>query len=174
MTMSCILAPLAGSKWYFNYSYTCGNTCIGLIYTSFDPSLEIVSVREIFKNLYPNGPSDEFSFWVHIKLSLLPQPLMDVQPYCQGSQCLATLRPSLEISIVLILQTMKELSSSYDSTTSLFFIHYSASPTSRLLVFLFTDHTVLRIPQLHGLARKKIFALMQQKQHSSDIALTVK
>ena len=39
MTMSSILAPLAGSKWYFNYSYTCGNTCIGLIYASFDPSL---------------------------------------------------------------------------------------------------------------------------------------
>ena len=65
MTMSCILAllcPLAGSKWYFNYSYTCGNTCIGLIYASFDPSLDIVSVEEIFKNLYPNDPSDEFFF----------------------------------------------------------------------------------------------------------------
>ena len=70
MTISCILAPPAGSKWYFNYSYTCGNTCIGLIYASFDPSLEIVSVREIFKNLYPNGPSDEIFFCVHTNMSI--------------------------------------------------------------------------------------------------------
>ena len=65
--MSCILAlfcPLAGSKWYFNYSYTCYNTWVRVIYASFDPSLEIVSVREIFKNLYPNDPSDKNFFWV--------------------------------------------------------------------------------------------------------------
>ena len=70
MTMSCILAlfcPLAGSKWYFNYSYTYSNTCIGVIYTSFDPSLEIVSVREMFKNLYPKDPSDENFFGRYIK-----------------------------------------------------------------------------------------------------------
>ena len=67
LTMSCILAlfcPLAGSKWYFNYSYTCQNTWVRVIYASFDPSLEIVSVREIFKNLYPNDPSDKNFFWV--------------------------------------------------------------------------------------------------------------
>ena len=29
---------------------------------SFDPSVEMVSVREIFKNLYPNDPSDENLF----------------------------------------------------------------------------------------------------------------
>ena len=61
MTMSCILAllfPLAVSKWYFYCSFACGNTCIVLIYASFAPSLEIVSVREIIKNLYPNDPSD--------------------------------------------------------------------------------------------------------------------
>ena len=52
MTMSCILASLAGSKWYFDYSCICGNTCTGLIYASFDPSGDI--------KIYPNDPSDEF------------------------------------------------------------------------------------------------------------------
>ena len=54
MTMSCILASLAGSKWYFDYSCICGNTCTGLIYASFDPSGDI--------KIYPNDPSDEFFF----------------------------------------------------------------------------------------------------------------
>ena len=42
-----------GSKWYINDSYACSNTWVRVIYASFDPPLEIVSVREIFKNVYP-------------------------------------------------------------------------------------------------------------------------
>ena len=42
-----------GSKWYRNDSYACSNTWVRVIYASFDPPLEIVSVREIFKNVYP-------------------------------------------------------------------------------------------------------------------------
>ena len=84
MTISCILAPPAGSKWYFNYSYTCGNTCIGLIYASFDPSLDIVSVEEKFKNLPPNDPSNKNFFWVHTKMSKTPHWLVYNDPKRSG------------------------------------------------------------------------------------------
>ena len=65
MTMSCILAlfcPLAGSKWYFDYSYTCCKTCVRVSNASFDPPLDIVSVRDIFKIYTPNDPSDKNFF----------------------------------------------------------------------------------------------------------------
>ena len=58
-----ILPPyVAGSKCYFDCSYTCCKTCVRGSYASFDPSLDIVSVRDIFKKHTPNDPSDENFF----------------------------------------------------------------------------------------------------------------
>lgn len=53
LTKVLVFYHYGGSKWYVNYSYGCSNTCIRVICASSDPPPEIVSVGEIFKNLYP-------------------------------------------------------------------------------------------------------------------------
>ena len=65
----CILLP-GGSKWYFNYSYACCKTCVGVINASFDPPLEIVFVYTIYKYITPKGPSDKNFFWVYTKVCI--------------------------------------------------------------------------------------------------------
>ena len=65
----CILAlfcPLAGSKWYFNYSYTCCKTCVRVINASFDPLLDIVSVKKYSKNIPLTTPLTKIFFeWIY-------------------------------------------------------------------------------------------------------------
>ena len=56
LTKVLVFYHYGGSKWYINDSYACSNTWVRVIYASFDPPLEIVSVREIFKNVYPLRP----------------------------------------------------------------------------------------------------------------------
>ena len=53
LTKSLFFYHYGGSKWHINYSYACSNWCVRVIYASFDPPLEIVSVREIFIKTYP-------------------------------------------------------------------------------------------------------------------------
>ena len=56
LTKVLVFYHYGGSKWYINDSYACSNTWVRVIYASFDPPLEIVSVREIYKNVYPLRP----------------------------------------------------------------------------------------------------------------------
>ena len=67
-----VFCHMVGSDWYIYYSYACYNTCIRVIYASFDPPLEIVSVRDIFKKYTPNDPSDENFFSIYIKWLIHP------------------------------------------------------------------------------------------------------
>ena len=65
----CILAlfcPLAGSKWYFTYSYTCCKTCVRVINASFDPPLDIVSVKKYSKNIPLTTPLTKIFFEEYI------------------------------------------------------------------------------------------------------------
>ena len=65
MTMSCILAlfcPPAGSNLYFCYSYTCYNTWVRVINASFDPLLDIVSVKKYSKNIPLTTPLTKIFF----------------------------------------------------------------------------------------------------------------
>ena len=65
MIMSCILAlfcPPAGSNLYFCYSYTCYNTWVRVINASFDPLLDIVSVKKYSKNIPLTTPLTKIFF----------------------------------------------------------------------------------------------------------------
>ena len=53
LTKVFVFCHYGGPNWYFCYSYACWKTCVRVIYASFDPPLEIVSLGEIFQNLYP-------------------------------------------------------------------------------------------------------------------------
>ena len=56
LTKVFVFCHYGGPNWYFCYSYACCKTCVRVIYASFDPPLEIVSLGEIFQNLYPKWP----------------------------------------------------------------------------------------------------------------------
>ena len=53
LTKVFVFCHYGGQKWYFCYFQACCKTCVRVIYASFDPPLEIVSVGEIFQNVYP-------------------------------------------------------------------------------------------------------------------------
>ena len=51
LTKILVFCHYGGPNWYFCYSWACCKTCVRVIYASFDPPLEIVSLGEIFQNL---------------------------------------------------------------------------------------------------------------------------
>ena len=74
-----VFCHYGGSKWHINYSYACSNWCVRVIYASFDPPLEIVSVEDIYKYLYPKGPSDKNFFWVYTNMYISSYWLMCIR-----------------------------------------------------------------------------------------------
>ena len=82
LTKSLFSATMVGLKWHINYSYACSNWCVRVIYASFDPPLEIVSVEDIYKYLYPNDPSDENFFWVYTNMYISSYWLMCIRCRC--------------------------------------------------------------------------------------------